>query len=94
VKRFRVLVGAKNIVLATPEGQRTGGFFATRFVDALDGDAAKRKAVELILNDSRLTSVADVVKVRAALTVEELEQVSWFRRRIVPAVGFTFVLSD
>jgi len=63
-------------------------------VDAVDGDEAKRKAMELILHDSRLTSVVDIAKVRGALTVEELEQVSWFRRRIVPAVGFTFVLSD
>ena len=74
MKRFRVLVGAKGIVLATPEGQRTGGFFATRFVDAVDGDEAKRKAMELILHDSRLTSVVDIAKVRGALTVEELEQ--------------------
>jgi hypothetical protein len=73
---------------------KTGGFFATRFVDARDYEDACAKAKELVLRDGKLTDMTDITRVSSAIKIEESEEVSWFRRRLFPATGFTFVLPD
>lgn len=89
---YQVMLEGKNFPLEMDGSEKIVGFVTTRWVKAANAEDAELKAVDLVKNDSSLTSsVRDLEGFTPMIYLVELVTVSWitFRCR-QPGSGYTF----
>jgi hypothetical protein len=91
---YRCFVRGENFPLKRPgHGKRKSsglfGFYATRWVDAIDPDAAELRCVELLRRDKDLTQIKRVEGVTPMIFIEEIEELRG-EPETHPGSGFTF----
>lgn len=93
-RRFRVLIHGKNLVAVVGEQAKRVGFFAMRFVDAPNECAAEAVAVKRIKSDPKISSFVNPLKDPTIIEVEQIDEVHFWRKRLLPARGFTFYIGE
>jgi hypothetical protein len=73
--RYRVLINGQNFLLPREGRVQRLGFYTTRFVSAVDREAAKRLAIESVLNlPNLLDLVANIEQDPPLIDAEEVDE--------------------
>ena len=73
--------------------ERDFGFCTTRSVDAESPERAGHRAISILRQEGKFQCISWSLATER-VDVEEMEEVSWWRRRFVRARGFTFYMAD
>jgi len=91
VKKFRVLVRGENFFLMSGDSIKRVGFYATRFVEALDGGEAEQRAVEsLRQNEALRKATLNDRSDPPMLFTEKVDEVSSLQTSDEKSPGLTF----
>ena len=78
MKRFSVLIHAKNVVLMSDDGPRVGGFYRLVHLDAVDENEAANFAKKMIMEDENEELLEEIFNEEGnpvVLYAEEVEEV-------------------
>lgn len=92
MKKFKILIEGKNLLIRIEEEINRVGFFATRFVQSENRDAAEKAALNLIKNELRdilLNERSDPPK----MNIDEVFEVESFEET-TSDTGFTWYVED
>lgn len=91
MKKFRVFVRGENFLINLDDVQQKLGFYTTRYVEALNEEAAECVVMDMLRGDPKLAKgVLNNKSDPPMMYAEEVEEIDSFKGLPLPGTGFAF----